>query len=358
MKLNKLFLAAAVCFGSFSFACCSSSDDSPSTPEKPDQPDTPTYDMNGFPKGADVSWITEMEKAGKTWKDASGKNIELLPFLRDAGMNSIRLRVWVNPTYGWCNKADVVAKAQRASDLGFRLMIDFHYSDTWADPGNQTKPAAWAGYSFAELKQAVTDHTKDVLSALKAKNIDVEWVQVGNETRNGMLYPDGQADKNPKQFAELVTAGYDAVKTVYPKAKVIVHNDRGNIYENFQWLFDILKNNGGKWDLIGMSLYPDTYYGDDWKQMTDDCMTNIRNLKAKYNTNCIICEFGISWDDKDAAEFVSYLVQKAKANTSCEGVFYWEPECYGGWNGYTKGMFDNNGCATPTFNAFANIINE
>ena len=172
-------------------------------------------------------------------------------------MNAIRLRVWVNPSDGWCGKEDVLMKAWRAHNLGFRLMIDFHYSDVWADPANQTKPAAWSNYTLDELKTAVADHTKDVLSALKEKGIDVEWVQVGNETRTGMLWPEGQATSgNFKNFADLTVSGYDAVKSVYPNAKVIIHLDGGDNNSNYTWMFDGLKQNGGKWDVIGMSLYP------------------------------------------------------------------------------------------------------
>lgn len=350
MKFTRLLLIAAAWIGGLTFTACSGDNDGNGGDSGQTLP--PTYDMNGFPKGADVSWLTEMEQAGKQFYSAEGTRQECMSLLRDLGMNSIRLRVWVNPQDGWCNKADVLTKAERANRLGFRLMIDFHYSDTWADPGNQAKPAAWNGYSFTELKEAVSGHTRDILSALKAEGIDVEWVQVGNETRNGMLYPDGQADKNPAQFAQLVTAGYDAAKEIYPNAEVIVHNDRGHIYDNFEWLFDILKDNGGKWDLIGMSLYPDTYNGEDWKLMTDNCMANIRKLNARYGTKCIICETGIAWDDKDAENFMTYIVSQAEANAGCSGIFCWEPESYGGWKGYTKGMFNDKGYPTHAFNAF------
>ena len=206
--------------------------------------------MSGFAKGADVSWITEMEQNGKKFYNANGKATECMALLRDLGMNSIRLRVWVNPEGGWCGKDDVIAKAWRAQQLGFRLMIDFHYSDTWADPGNQKVPAAWQGYTAEQMKQAVADHTKDVLKALKDRGVtNVEWVQVGNETRDGMLFNSdeavtGQVSKNAANFAAYVNAGYDAVKAVYPQAKVIVHVDEGNNLGRYTWLFGELKKKG------------------------------------------------------------------------------------------------------------------
>lgn len=199
-----------------------------SNDDKPQFPEKPQYDMSGFAKGADVSWLTEMEKSGSKFYNADGKETECMTLLRDLGVNSIRLRVWVNPANGWCNKSDVVAKAWRAHQLGMRLMIDFHYSDSWADPSQQTKPAAWAGYTMDELKVAVANHTKEVLNALKEKGITPEWVQVGNETGNGMLWDEGKASDNMAQYAALNNAGYDAVKSVFSNAKVIVHLQEGN----------------------------------------------------------------------------------------------------------------------------------
>lgn len=243
-RFKNILMASALLCGAF-FTACDDNDDKPVFPENQDQ----AYDMSGFAKGADVSWLTEMEKEGYKFYDAEGNGHECMSLLRDLGMNAIRLRVWVNPDQGWseeegffnpegwCDKDDVVTKAWRAHNLGYRIMIDFHYSDIWADPGRQEKPAAWADLSFDELKQAVADHTTEVLSAIKARGIDVEWVQVGNETRTGMLKPDGAASSGKTaNFAQLVTAGYDAVKTIYPEAKVIVHIDQGNNPNRYIWL--------------------------------------------------------------------------------------------------------------------------
>lgn len=310
-----------------------------------------TYDMSGFAKGADVSWLTQMEAAGYKFYNTNGREMECLSLLRDMGVNAIRLRVWVNPTDGWCNKQDVLVKAIRAENLGFRLMIDFHYSDTWADPGSQTVPPAWKNDNLEELKQAVTNHTKDVLQTLKDHGVDsVKWVQVGNETRTGMLWPVGQASAdNTGNFSQLVTAGYDAVKSVYPTAKVIVHIDEGNNLDRYTWLFDGLKKDGAKWDVIGMSLYPDD---TNWKQAVTDCLSNITTLNNRYSCNIMICETGTSWDAEYAEEFMNQLVTGSKSLGCCLGVFYWEPECYGGWNGYTKGAFDHSGKPTSALNIF------
>ena len=343
-----LLLASTLMFSITGTSC---SNDDAVTPEQEKK-----YDMTGFAKGADVSWLTELESNGTLFYDANGKPQECMALLRDLGMNSIRLRVWVNPDGGWCGKDDVVAKAWRAQKLGMRLMIDFHYSDTWADPGKQYVPAAWKDYTFEQMKQAVADHTRDVLSALKERNIDVEWVQVGNETSDGMLWNDadgadalavtGRASKNMANFAAYVNAGYNAVKAVYPDAKVIVHLDKGNKLSQYTWMFDGLKQHGAKWDVIGMSLYPDWITDKTWQQVSDDCLANMQTLSTKYGCNVILSEIGMVWNSENAAPFLKKMVDGCKALSICEGVFYWEPETYGNLNGYDKGAFDDSGKPT------------
>jgi len=315
-------------------------------------PEQPVYDMTGFAKGADVSWLTQMEKEGCLFYDSIGRQTDCMTLLRDLGMNSIRLRVWVDPANGWCNKSDVLIKAWRANSLGMRIMLDFHYSDTWADPGHQTKPIAWTTMSFADLKNAVAAHTKDVLTALKDKGITPEWVQTGNETGDGMLWEDGRASVNMKNYADLNNAGYDAVKEVFPDAKVIVHLQGGNDNSLYRWLFDGLKNNGGKWDAIGMSLYPDA---DNWQTMNEQCLTNINDMISRYNSEVMICETGMQWDQPETCKaFLTDLIAKTKAvpNNKCLGVFYWEPEGYMSWSGYAKAAFDNSGKPTVAMEAF------
>lgn len=350
-------LASALLFSITGTSC--SSDDSP-VPEQEKQ-----YDMSGFAKGADVSWLTEMEADGVKFYNAEGKAQECMTLLRDLGTNSIRLRVWVDPDGGWCGKNDVVAKAWRAQKLGFRLMIDFHYSDTWADPAHQTMPKAWQGYDAEQMKHAVANHTTEVLTALKDRGItNVEWVQVGNETRDGMLWSDdaattGQTSKNAANFAAYINAGYDAVKAVYPQAKVVVHVDEGNNLSRYTWLFDELKNHGGKWDVIGMSLYPDD---DNWQKLTADCCANINTLASKYSCNVVVSEIGMWWGSTHAATMMKTMVDGCKAIAACEGIFYWEPEVYNnwkpanyttlGWDAYTKGAFDNSGKPTAVFDAY------
>jgi arabinogalactan endo-1,4-beta-galactosidase len=295
-----------------------------------------------------------MEAAGRKFYNNAGQEKECMDLLKSLGMNTVRLRVWVNPASSYNSTADVVAKAIRAKNLGFRIMINFHYSDTWADPGQQTKPAAWAAQDFPTLKTSLGNHTTAVLNELKNNNVSPEWVQVGNETNDGMLWPDGKASTNMSNFAQLVNAGYDAVKSVFPSAKVIVHVSNGWDNSLFRWLFDGLHNNGGKFDVVGMSLYPTAA---SWQSMNMNCLANMNDMVVRHNKEVMVVEVGMSWDKPvECGSFLSDLISKTKSVTNQKGlgVLYWEPQAYNGWNGYTLGAFDNTGKPTTALNAFAN----
>ena len=318
------------------------------------EPSPPTPGISFFAKGADISWITEMESNGIKFYNSNGVQQDIFQILKNLGMNTIRLRVWVNPANGWNNAADVLAKAVRANNLGMRILIDFHYSDSWADPGKQTKPAAWASQDFATLKTSLANHTTNVLTTLKSNGITADWVQVGNEVNNGILWPDGKASTNMSNFAQLINAGYDAVKSVFPSAKVIVHVSNGWDNSLYRWLFDGLKNNSGKWDVIGMSMYPSSA---NWSTLNAQCLSNMNDMVARYNKEVMIVEAGMSWDQPSASNsFLSDLIAKTKSVSDNKGlgVLYWEPEAYNNWQGYTLGAFDNSGKPTVALDAFKN----
>lgn len=341
---GKAVLVASVLLLSMTGISCSNEEKA--TPQK-----EKTYDMTGFAKGADVSWVTEMEAAGYKFYNASGAEQECMSLMRDLGMNAIRLRVWVDPTEGWCNKQDVLIKAWRAHNLGMRLMIDFHYSDSWADPGQQEIPAAWADYDLEQMKTAVANHTKEVLQLLKDNGIDVEWVQIGNETRTGMLKPIGAINNNDfSNFAALVDAGYDAAKSVYENALCVIHIDQGDNKTRLKWMFNGLKSKNAKYDVIGVSLYPTD---DDWEAKTDSCMKNLKTMAETYQKKVMVCEIGMDNTSKNAEAMLNKMVKGCKAIDSCLGIFYWEPECYNGWEGYTMGAFDTTGKPNSSLNAFS-----
>lgn len=311
-------------------------------------PGTPS----AFVKGADVSWITEIEAGGIKFYNANGVAADVMQLMKDAGINAIRLRAWVNPAGGWNNQADVLNKAIRANNAGMQVMIDFHYSDSWADPGKQTKPAAWASQNITALQNSVRDFTVGMLRALKAIHVIPKWVQVGNETNDGMLWPEGRASANMGNFAALVNAGYNAVKAVDTSIKVIVHLSNGYDNSLFRWMFDGLKSNNAQWDIIGVSLYASAA---NRQTLNTQCLANMNDMVSRYNKPVMICETGMSWTDSTACNaFLSDIITKTKSVTKSMGlgVWYWKPEAYNNWQGYTLGAFNNAGRPTIALKAF------
>ncbi len=311
-----------------------------------------TEDTFSFAKGADISWFSQMENEGRKFYNSAGKEQDLLVTLKDLGMNTIRLRAWVNPNNGYNNKLDLILKARRAKENGMRVLVCFHYSDTWADPGKQAKPSNWEGLTFSLLKDSMQQYTLDVLNALKSNNITPEWVQIGNETNDGLLWPDGKASTNMASFAQLISVGYQCVKEVFPNTKVIVHVSNGWDKELFKWIFDGLKKNGAKWDVIGMSLYPTP---SNWAALNASCLENMKDLVSRYGSEIMVVEIGMSWDQEQACElFIADIISKTKSlpNNKGLGVLYWEPEAYNNWQGYTLGAFDNTGKPMSSLNAF------
>lgn len=347
-----------------------------------------------FAKGADISWVTELEVKGHKFYNALGEQRECTALMKELGLNAVRLRVWVDPQKhdNWCNKADMLVKARRAKELGMDVMIDFHYSDWWADPGQQHKPTAWKGLNLAELKNAVSEHTRDVLSALKSEGITPKWVQVGNEIRPGMLWDEDAAlsgasydirecdvkesgststavkyYKNTFNLAAFINAGYEAVKDVFADAIVIVHLDNGYDNELYTWFFDELKKNGGKWDMIGMSLYPYWTRMEHPEYTADrtitDCIANIKSVSKRYDCDVMVVETGMECADdrgnlarasvlQEGKEQLSRIIKECRDNTGgrCKGVFYWEPECKPGQ--YRLGAFTDDGKPTVIMDAF------
>jgi arabinogalactan endo-1,4-beta-galactosidase len=218
---------------------------------------TPLLAQDGKPmaRGADIGWLSQMEADGTPFYDANGNAADCLKTLKSEGINAIRLRVWVNPSGGWCGKDDVVKMAKRAVVMGFRIMIDFHYSDNWADPQHQPKPAAWRDHNIVQLQKDVYDHTFDVLTTLKQAGITPQWVQIGNEITYGMLWPEG---KTPRMadLVGLINQGYNAVKAVDPNMAVVIHLNNGASNGMFRHWFDEAIADGVHFDVIGLSFYP------------------------------------------------------------------------------------------------------
>lgn len=307
---------------------------------------------SSFVKGVDISWVTQMEASSYKFYSTSGQQEDLFALMSSIGINTIRLRAWVNPSDGWCNTADVVKKAVRAKNAGMKVMIDFHYSDSWADPGKQPTPAAWASLSYADMKTALYNYTVHVMDTLQTNGVTPDWVQVGNEVDDGMLWPTGLASSNMANFAGYVLSGYNAVKSVSPTTKVIVHVSNGFNNTLFRWVFDGLKANGAKWDIIGMSLYPTT---SNYTTLDAQCLANINDMVSRYGTPCMVVEVGMEADQPAITRsFLTDIITKVNsvANGNGLGVCYWEPEVYNGWQSYGLGAFTTTGRPSVALEAF------
>nr|WP_315152419.1 glycosyl hydrolase 53 family protein [uncultured Flavobacterium sp.] len=312
---------------------------------------------SAFVKGADVSWLPQMEATGYRFYDADGKEKECLQLLKERGMNTIRLRVFVNPSQdkasGHCSKEETVAMALRAQKAKMRIMIDFHYSDTWADPAKQAKPAAWANLSFEALQNKVNEHTFDVLTALKKVGITPEWVQVGNEIPGGMLWPDGSTN-NWAQLAQLLNKGYEATKAVNAKIKVIVHVDEGNNNEKFRWFFDKATEHQVKYDVIGLSYYP-FWIKKDYSETLADLQKNLNDMASRYQKEVMVVEVGgVDEQVQNTKELLAATIKAVRAvpNNKGLGVLYWEPQGAKSWSGYALSAWQQDGKPSPALDAF------
>ncbi len=316
-----------------------------------------TTSKSSIAKGADVGWLPQMEATGYKFYDTDGSEKDCLQLLKDRGMNTIRLRVWVNPNddkaSGHCSKEETVVMALRAQKMGMRIMIDFHYSDSWADPGKQFKPKAWENHTFSELMTDVYDHTFDVLSALKSAGVTPEWVQVGNEIPGGMMWPEGST-KNWSQLAQLLNKGYEATKAIDAKIKVIVHLDEGNNSEKFRWFFDNATANNVKYDVIGLSYYP-FWIKKDYTETIADLANNLNDMATRYNKEVMVVEVGGEYDKvQNTYEMLAATIKavKAVANNKGLGVIYWEPQGEKSWSHYSLSAWQSDGKPSPALDAF------
>ncbi|MDX3247333.1 arabinogalactan endo-1,4-beta-galactosidase [Streptomyces sp. ME18-1-4] len=312
-------------------------------------------------KGADISSLAKSEAKGGVYRTASGATGDAVTILKNAGMNYARLKVWVNPADGYNNKTRVLAMAKRIKAAGQKLLVDFHYSDTWADPGAQSKPAAWASHSYSQLKTDVYNHTYDVLNALKAQGTTADMVQVGNEINGGMLWSEGSTD-NWSQLAGLLNSGYNAVKAVSSSTTVALHLAKGGDLSGTRWWFDNAVSNGVKFDAIGLS-----YYGY-WHGTLADFQTTLDDAASRYSKPVFVAEtaypFRLDSDDSltNQIDLSSELVSGYPATAAGQlawmnavaniveavpngrglGVFYWEAT----WTAVTGNGWDPTDAAS------------
>lgn len=355
-----------------------------------------------FIKGADVSIMPELERNGTKFYD-NGIEQDGLTILKNHGVNWIRVRIWNNPYVvgpegvggGNTDEAKAIEMAKRAKALGMKVLVDFHYSDFWVDPGQQKKPDAWKNDSSDKLVDDVYAYTAKVMQDFNAQGVTPDMVQVGNELNNGMLWPEAQlTEDNPngyKFLAKLLNAGLQAVhdNDKDNKVKTMIHlaGVDVNLYHTF---FDnlIVKNKVNDFDIIGMSFYP------FWHGTMDDLKNTMNDVSAKYNKDVIAVEtaFGYTLEDADfeknnfgtneekvggykatvqgqATGLRDVMATVASVNDNRGlGIFYWAPDWVinekvgwksnGGGNGWDNlTLFDTKGNALESMDTF-NLVSD
>jgi len=311
--------------------------------------------------GADVSTLQRSVDLGLPYYDAAGNQGDALDILKARGVNYVRLRVWNNPASGYNNAAKVLAYARTVKAKGLKLLVDFHYSDTWADPGKQYKPAAWAGHGISQLQTDVYSYTYQVCSDLKAQGTTPDSVQIGNEINVGMLWDDGKVINNDfTNLSLLLKAGYNATKACNSSTQVMIHTADADSDANARWFYDGISAKGVTWDITGLSYYC------MWHGTLANLYNVISDVRTRYGKPVVIAEtafpFTASNADSEANAVSSATcegittswtgqatefswVQNTARNAGAIGVFYWEPTWYGAntGNGWDPAHFTTSG---------------
>lgn len=284
--------------------------------------------MLDYIKGMDISSLDEIEKLGAKFYD-NGEEGGLIEILKRYGTNYIRLRLWNDPKspdgkpYGAGNTdyAATLRMAKRVKAAGLGFLLDFHYSDFWADPGKQRKPKAWEGLGVAQLEQAVYDFTRRMMLGFIEEGAAPDMVQVGNELSNGLLWPEGQVP-HYDNIARFVSAGIRAVKETHPAAKIMIHLDNGGNNALYREWFDqyINRNNGEDFDIIGISYYP------FWHGTLDDLANNMNDIAVRFGKELVIAEVSMGHTTKDYAAYEKLPPEKRKGMATrpalCEKVSF------------------------------------
>jgi len=320
----------------------------------------------GYAIGADVSFLPKCEQDGQVFKE-HGKPVDVLALLREHHYNWVRLRIFHDPAAApdhLPNDLDyTLALAKRAKADGFRILLDFHYSDSWADPGKQPTPAAWLGLTHKQLVKQVFRYTRDTIARFAASGAMPDMVQIGNEVTYGMLWPDGKLPANWDHFADLLKAGMRGVNAgrgSAPRPRIMIHIERsGDLVAAVNFL-DNLRARHVRFDVLGLSYYP------RWHGPVATMRENLRQLALRYHYPIIVVETAYDWAPHDfagkAAEFpespegqlaflraVDSAVRAIPAGLG-QGVFWWEPAAEGGLR--DRSFFDRQGNVLPVITAF------
>jgi arabinogalactan endo-1,4-beta-galactosidase len=312
--------------------------------------------------GADLSFLKQAEERGTKFRDG-GVEKPGLQIFRDHGYNWIRLRLFHTPTQLPNNLDYTLAAAKAAKALGLKFLLDFHYSDSWADPAKQFPPKAWEGKTHAELVQAVFAYTRDSIAAFRAAGAMPDMVQIGNEITPGMLWPDGQLPENWHNFAELVKAGIagvDAGRGPADRPRILIQIEKPCDQAATQAFFDRLLAEGVAFDVIGQSYYP------WWHGSLLALRDNLAFMAERYRKEIILVEVAYNWKPTEyrtqpapfpetpegQKEFLDEVNRAVLATPYGlgKGVFWWEPAVTGRLR--SRGMFDDEGNALPVLSVF------
>jgi arabinogalactan endo-1,4-beta-galactosidase len=325
-----------------------------------------TAPAQSYAVGADVSFLARCEQNGVVFKEG-GQPRDVLVILREHNYNWVRLRLFHDPSASSDRLPNdlkyTLALAMRARKMGFHLLLDLHYSDSWADPGKQPIPAAWRKLNHDQLKRQVFTYTRKTIAAFAKQGVLPDMVQVGNEITYGMLWPDGRLPGNWDNFADLVTAGIEGVKAGsgrQPMPRIMIHIDRSGDYSAAVSFFDNLIAHHVSFDVIGLSYYP------FWHGGIGTLRDNLSNLALRYRRPIIVVEAAFNWKPGGTAlknaDFpespdgqLAFLRAVDAAVRSIpdglgQGVFWWEPAVEGGLR--ERGFFDDQGNALPVISAF------
>ncbi len=315
----------------------------------------------GYAIGADLSFMKQAEDNGFVFKE-DGKAKPCLQIFKEHGYNWIRLRLFNHPTQLPNNLNYTIAEAKEAKQLGFKFLLDFHYSDTWADPEKQFMPKVWEGMTHAQLVQAVFDYTKKTIIAFRDSSVLPDMVQIGNEVTNGILWPDGKLPEHWNNFAELIQAGINGVFAGCgnnPHPKIMIHIDRGGDKAATKYFFDKLNSYGIQYDAIGESYYP------WWQGSLLDLRECLDYAAKEYKKDIYVVETAYNWKpaeyinkeapfpetpegQKEFLEEVNRIVMNVLDGRGA-GVFWWEPAVS---RRGSRSFFDDNGNVLPVITVF------
>ncbi len=311
--------------------------------------------------GADLSFMKQAEDNGFVFKE-NGKAKPCLEIFKEHGYNWIRLRLFHTPTRLPNNLDYTIAEAKEAKKLGFKFLLDFHYSDTWADPGKQFIPKAWEGLSHPQLADSVFTYTRNTITTFRDSSVLPDMVQIGNEITNGMLWPDGKLPGNWDNFAGLIQAGINGVYAGCgnnPHPKIMIHIDKGGNWAKTKSFFDRLNSYGVQYDVIGESYYP------WWQGSLLDLRNCLDHIAEVYKKDVIVVETAYNWEpteykdkpapfpetpegQKEFLEGVNRIVLNVPGGRGA-GVFWWEPAVA---RGGSRSFFDRDGNVLPVITVF------